>query len=93
MCGTSFMAHKHVANLWVLEKRVINRQHGAAGIAENGVDTLREQGFNQYLCAGFFGHFSCPSNKRSPPIAASQQGGQVRAVTNYKMACQQLKMK
>jgi hypothetical protein len=57
MRGTGLMPDEDVADFGVLEKRIINGQHRAAGIAEHGVHTLGEQGVYQYVCAGFFGHF------------------------------------
>ena len=50
------MAHQDVANLVLLEKRVVNRQHRAAGIAEDVFDSLIGKRFDHHVCAG---HFLC----------------------------------
>ena len=39
-----FMADQDVADIVLLEHRVVNRQDGAAGIAENDIDALRLEG-------------------------------------------------
>ena len=56
MGSAGFVADEDVPDFRMLEKRIINGQHSAAGISENGVHTLREQGFDQYVGAAFFGH-------------------------------------
>ena len=40
--GALFVADQHVANR-VIEQRVVGRQDGAAGVAEDGVDALFDQ--------------------------------------------------
>ena len=46
------VAHEDVADVVLLEDRVVDRQHRAAGIAEDGVDALVLQGLNDHLGAG-----------------------------------------
>ena len=47
-----FMAHQHVLDLRLMEKRVIDRQDRAAGIAEQGRNTLILQGLHHHFGAG-----------------------------------------
>ena len=51
-----FMADEDVLDLLLLEERVIDRQHGAAGIAEHMFDPLIGQSLDHHFRAG---HFPC----------------------------------
>ncbi len=61
-----FVAHQNMADAILLEQRVVDRQHGPAGIAEDMPDPLVLQGLDHHLGAG---HFSChcltPSVRRA----------------------------
>ena len=61
------VAHENMANLLLMEQRVIDRQHRPAGIAENMPDALVLQSLDHHFGAG---HFSChclaPSLRRAP---------------------------
>jgi len=48
------VAHEDVPELVLLEQRVIDRQHRAAGIAENVLDALIEQRLDHHFRAGHF---------------------------------------
>ena len=50
-----FVAHQDVADGVLLEDLVIDRKHGAAGIAEYRVDTLVLQGFDHHFRASHLG--------------------------------------
>ena len=55
----AFLADQDVADGVLLEDRVVDRQYGAAGIAEDDLDALVLQGAEQDFCsglAGFGGH-------------------------------------
>ena len=54
-----FMAHQDVADLVLLKNLVIDRKHGAAGIAEYSIDALFLQGFDHHPGAGHLSHRSC----------------------------------
>jgi hypothetical protein len=43
---TPFLAHQDVAQCVLLEERVVNRQNRTARIAENDIDALIHQGFD-----------------------------------------------
>jgi hypothetical protein len=43
------VADKNVAHMVLLEKRVVDRQYGAAGIAENHIDALVDQRLDEDL--------------------------------------------
>jgi hypothetical protein len=47
-----FVAHQDVADVVLLEELVIDRQHGAAGIAEDHLDALILERLNHHLRAG-----------------------------------------
>ena len=49
------VAHQDVAQLVLLEERVVDRQHRAARIAEDDLDVLVDQGFHQQIGAGRVG--------------------------------------
>jgi hypothetical protein len=62
-----FVAHEDVADVVLLEDFVIDRQHGAAGIAEHDLDPLILQGLNHHPCAGhLFRHLPSPFRGTSP---------------------------
>ena len=62
-----FVAHKDVANVVLLEDLVIDRQHGAAGIAEDHLDALILERLNHHLRTGHL-----PRHRlKSPFIPAS----------------------
>ena len=46
------MAHQNVLHGVLLEQRVIDRQNRAAGIAENRIDALVLEGFDDYFRTG-----------------------------------------
>ena len=52
MDGGLLVAHQHVAQPPVLGQRIVQGQHGAAGIAEHGVDAAGDQGVEQEAGAG-----------------------------------------
>jgi hypothetical protein len=58
MNGGLFVANQDVLNLVLLEQFVVNGQDGAAGIAEDYLYALINQGFEDDLCSqhGFLGH-------------------------------------
>ena len=59
---TLLVAHENVADVFLMEQRIIDRQHGPAGIAEYVFDALILQGFDDHLGAGhFFCHCLAPS--------------------------------
>ena len=49
VCSTLFVAHENVSKLVLLKQFVINRQNGAARIAEDDINTLIKQGLNDNL--------------------------------------------
>jgi hypothetical protein len=52
------VAHQDVAQPVLLEERIVDRKDGAAGIAEDDLDFLVDQGFHQQIGAsrgGFLG--------------------------------------
>ncbi len=50
--GALLVAHEDVADVVLLEHRVVDRQHRAARIAENVLDALIAQGLDHHLGAG-----------------------------------------
>ena len=52
MDGALFVAHQDVTDRVLLENLVVDRQHGAAGIAEHHLDALILQGLHHHLRAG-----------------------------------------
>ena len=52
MDGGLLVAHQHVAQPPVPGQRLVQGQHGAAGIAEHGVDAAGDQGVEQEAGAG-----------------------------------------
>ena len=52
MHGRLLVAHQDVAQLVLLEERIVDRKDGAAGIAEDDLDFLVDQGFHQQIGAG-----------------------------------------
>ena len=49
MHRAAFLAHQDVAQRVLLEERVVDRQDGAAGIAENDIDALVDEGLDDDL--------------------------------------------
>ncbi len=49
MDGALLVAHQDVAHLVLVEQRVIDRQHGAAGIAEQVLDALVGERLDDHL--------------------------------------------
>jgi hypothetical protein len=43
------VAHQDVAHMVLLEERIVDRQHGASGIAENDIDALIDQSADDHL--------------------------------------------
>jgi len=56
--GSLLVTNKYVAYARLGVKRIVQRQHGPAGVAENGVDTKIDQGVEQGLGAIAAGCFS-----------------------------------
>ena len=56
MQRAALLAHEDVADLLLLEQLVVDRQHGAAGIAEDVLDTLIGERLDDDLGAG---HRAC----------------------------------
>ena len=54
MHGAAFLAHQDVLHLVLLEQLVVDRQHGAAGIAEQVLDALVGERADDHLRAGHF---------------------------------------
>ena len=52
MHGRLFVAYQDMAQTGPGVQRVVQGQHGAAGIAEYGVDAEREQGVDQHAGTG-----------------------------------------
>ena len=52
MDGALLVAHQDVAHLVLVEQRVVDRQHGAAGIAEHVLDALVGERLDHHLGAG-----------------------------------------
>ena len=50
------VADQYMLDFRMFVKRIINGQDGTARIAENGIHTQVQQGFDQYIGAAFFGH-------------------------------------
>ena len=73
MHGALFVAHQDVLHLVLLEQRVIDRQHGAAGIAENVRDALIGKRRYHHFCAGHLSHRSLHS---VVPLATSPTCGE-----------------
>jgi len=64
MHGRLLMPDQDVADAVLLEDGVIDRQHGAAGIAEDNLDALVAQGAEQHFGAGLLdvcSHVGFPS--------------------------------
>jgi hypothetical protein len=59
------MAHEDVANLVLAEQRVVDRQHRAAGIAEQAIHALILQRLDDHFGAGHL------LRHRSPPYRVS----------------------
>jgi hypothetical protein len=75
MRGALLVAHQDVAQLFLMEKRVIDRQHGSAGIAEDMLDALVFQRAHHHLGAcHLLQHGPSPSSnvrgRRCDPISA-----------------------
>ncbi len=69
------VAHQDVLHLVLLEYGVVDRQHGAAGIAENVLDALIGKRRYHHFCAGHLSHRSLHSVGLSPyPCHACGQG-------------------
>ncbi|GBR40862.1 hypothetical protein AA101099_2303 [Neoasaia chiangmaiensis NBRC 101099] len=51
MHGSLFVPHQHMPYAILLEERVVDRQHGAARIAENNLDTLFDEDAQKHLGA------------------------------------------
>jgi hypothetical protein len=49
--GARFVADEDVADAFIAEQRIIDRKHGAAGIAEHIFDALGDQAFDQDFSA------------------------------------------
>jgi hypothetical protein len=61
MSRSGLVADEDVADLFMLEQRVVDRQHRAAGVAEDIFDPLTDQAFHQYVgAAALFAHFAIP---------------------------------
>ena len=52
MHGRLFVPHQDVANGVLLEQRIVDRQHRAAGVAEQVLDTMIDQRPHDHGCAG-----------------------------------------
>ncbi len=65
------VADEDVADVVLLEDRVVDRQHRAAGIAEHRVDALVLQGLNDHLRAG---HLSVHSLRLRPSFVQAAWG-------------------
>ena len=50
------VAHQHVPHLVLLKQRIIDRQHRAAGIAEDVLDALIGERRDHHFRAGHFSH-------------------------------------
>ena len=89
------VAHQDVADVVLLEDRVVDRQHRAAGIAEHGVDPLVLQSLNDHFCAGHVSvHRASPILRvrrvaaacaprpaiKKPPLGGSWRGASGRAL-------------
>ena len=57
MGSTCLVPDEDMFDLRMLEQRVVNWQNCAARIAEYDIHALFDQGLDQYVCTGFFGHF------------------------------------
>ena len=57
-----FVPHQDVPHLVLLEQRVVDRQHGAAGIAENVLDALIGKRRHHHFRAGHLSHRSLRSS-------------------------------
>jgi hypothetical protein len=56
MHGALFVPHQDVLHFVLLEQRVVDRQHRAAGIAKNVLDALIGERCHHHFCAGHFRH-------------------------------------
>ena len=73
------VATQNVTDRVLLEDLVVDRQHSAAGIAEQRVDALILQGFEHHFCAG---HLPCHGSSPgpAPPVSAAGLVGGVRVI-------------
>ncbi len=71
MGRAAFLAHEHMADLVLAEQRIVDRQHGAAGIAEDVFDALVLHRLDDHLGAcHLLGHqpvsWNSRGNKKGP---------------------------
>jgi hypothetical protein len=74
MHGRLLVAHQDVAQLVLLEERVIDREDGAAGIPEDDLDVLVDQGFHQQIGAGRGGLLGLHDNALLYDKCAAKRG-------------------
>jgi hypothetical protein len=88
--GGLFVAHQDVADVVLLEDLVIDRQHGAARIAEYSVHSLIPQGLNHHLRTGHRLrhcrlHRLCP--KKSPRTKRGRCGVEGKSASRAHLSC------
>ena len=68
MHGRLLVPHQHMAQPGGCMERVVERKHGAAGVAEYGIDALPNQTFDQNMCAAaLLAHVCDPSLMPAAP--------------------------
>jgi hypothetical protein len=75
VAGTLLVAHQYVLDVFLLEQLVIDRQHGAARIAEKVEDAIVPQRLHHDLRARHFALFVLSVAHRSASVLALPSGG------------------
>ena len=64
MSGALLVAHKNVLDLILLIELIVNRQHSAAGIAENVLDAMVDQRLHDHFRPGHLARSARPFWRR-----------------------------